>query len=78
MGSGRYLQKNFYVTFIDLQGLVCNHHEAGKPGTDLLHISLQAENIKFTLEQQMVFFTRLMGKFRVADDICPIKIDNLD
>ncbi|KAL0351963.1 UNVERIFIED_CONTAM: Dipeptidyl peptidase family member 6 [Sesamum calycinum] len=38
----------------------------------------KAENIKFTLEQQMVFFARLVGKFKVADDITPIKIDNLD
>lgn len=39
---------------------------------------MQAENIKFTLEQQMVFFARLVGHFQVADDITPIKIDNLD
>jgi acetyl esterase/lipase len=38
----------------------------------------QAENIKFTLEQQMVFFARLVGKFEVADDITPIKIENFD
>jgi dipeptidyl aminopeptidase/acylaminoacyl peptidase len=38
----------------------------------------KAENIKFTLEQQMVFFARLVGKFKVADDIIPIKIDNFD
>uniref|UniRef100_K3Y2D8 Peptidase S9 prolyl oligopeptidase catalytic domain-containing protein n=1 Tax=Setaria italica TaxID=4555 RepID=K3Y2D8_SETIT len=37
-----------------------------------------AENIKFTLEQQMVFFARLVGKFEVADDITPIKIENFD
>ena len=39
---------------------------------------IQAENIKFTLEQQMVFFARLIGHFDVADDITPIKIDNFD
>lgn len=39
---------------------------------------LQAENIKFTLEQEMVFFARLVGNFNVADDINPIKIDNFD
>lgn len=39
---------------------------------------VQAENIKFTLEQQMVFFARLIGHFEVADDITPIKIDNFD
>ncbi|VAI84195.1 unnamed protein product [Triticum turgidum subsp. durum] len=38
----------------------------------------KAENIKFTLEQQMVFFTRTVGKFEVADDITPIKIENFD
>ncbi|KAL3514539.1 hypothetical protein ACH5RR_027256 [Cinchona calisaya] len=38
----------------------------------------KAENIKFTLEQQMVFFARLVGKFKVADEISPIKIDNFD
>uniref|UniRef100_A0A251IQB4 Peptidase S9 prolyl oligopeptidase catalytic domain-containing protein n=1 Tax=Manihot esculenta TaxID=3983 RepID=A0A251IQB4_MANES len=38
----------------------------------------KAENIKFTLEQEMVFFARLVGNFNVADDINPIKIDNFD
>ncbi|KAI9118199.1 hypothetical protein K1719_010531 [Acacia pycnantha] len=38
----------------------------------------KAENIKFTLEQQMVFFARLIGHFEVADDITPIKVDNFD
>lgn len=38
----------------------------------------KAENIKFTLEQQMVFFARLVGHFKVADEITPIKIDNFD
>ncbi|XP_074585434.1 uncharacterized protein LOC141841200 isoform X1 [Curcuma longa] len=38
----------------------------------------KAENIKFTLEQQMVFFARLVGHFEVADPITPIKIDNFD
>lgn len=39
---------------------------------------LQAANIKFTLEQQMMFFARLVGQVQVADDITPIKIDNFD
>ncbi|CAK9185843.1 unnamed protein product [Ilex paraguariensis] len=38
----------------------------------------KAENIKFTLEQQMVFLARLVGQFKVADEITPIKIDNFD
>ncbi|XP_034590034.1 dipeptidyl-peptidase 5 isoform X1 [Setaria viridis] len=38
----------------------------------------KAENIKFTLEQEMMFFARLVGKFKVADDITPIKIENFD
>ncbi|EPS72679.1 hypothetical protein M569_02077 [Genlisea aurea] len=38
----------------------------------------KAENIKYTLEQQMVFFARVVGRFRVADDITPVKVDNLD
>ncbi|GJN00331.1 hypothetical protein PR202_ga17755 [Eleusine coracana subsp. coracana] len=38
----------------------------------------KAENIKFTLEQAMVFFARLVGRFKVADDITPIKIENFD
>ncbi|XP_059638233.1 uncharacterized protein LOC132280128 [Cornus florida] len=38
----------------------------------------KAENIKFTLEQQMVFFARVVGHFKVADDITPIRIDNFD
>ncbi|XP_057986842.1 uncharacterized protein LOC110640795 isoform X2 [Hevea brasiliensis] len=38
----------------------------------------KAENIKFTLEQEMVFFARLVGNFNVADEINPIKIDNFD
>ncbi|PWA57693.1 hypothetical protein CTI12_AA407050 [Artemisia annua] len=38
----------------------------------------KAENIKFTLEQQMVFFARLVGHFKVADEIVPVKIDNFD
>ncbi|GLT47022.1 hypothetical protein SLA2020_207440 [Shorea laevis] len=38
----------------------------------------KAENIKFTLEQQMVFFARLIGHFNVADPITPIQIDNFD
>ncbi|KAL6861819.1 hypothetical protein ACP4OV_017519 [Aristida adscensionis] len=38
----------------------------------------KAENIKFTLEQMMMFFARLVGKFEVADDITSIKIENFD
>nr|XP_043610581.1 uncharacterized protein LOC122582273 [Erigeron canadensis] len=38
----------------------------------------KAENIKCTLEQQMVFFARLVGHFKVADNIVPIRIDNFD
>uniref|UniRef100_A0A0D6QWF8 Peptidase S9 prolyl oligopeptidase catalytic domain-containing protein n=1 Tax=Araucaria cunninghamii TaxID=56994 RepID=A0A0D6QWF8_ARACU len=38
----------------------------------------KAENIKFTLEQQMVFFARLVGNFKVADDIVPVHIENFD
>ncbi|GAV69030.1 Peptidase_S9 domain-containing protein [Cephalotus follicularis] len=38
----------------------------------------KAENIKFTLEQQMVFFARLVGRFTVADDIAAITVDNFD
>lgn len=38
----------------------------------------KAENIKYTLEQQMVFFARLIGRFNVADDITPVKIENFD
>ncbi|XP_062228374.1 uncharacterized protein LOC133926446 [Phragmites australis] len=38
----------------------------------------KGENIKFTLEQEMVFFARLVGRFKVADDITPIKIENFD
>ncbi|GJZ36713.1 alpha/beta hydrolases superfamily protein [Tanacetum coccineum] len=37
-----------------------------------------AENIKYTLEQQMVFFARVVGNFKVADEFTPIKIDNFD
>ncbi|CAM6087845.1 unnamed protein product [Calypogeia fissa] len=42
------------------------------------HGFLKAENIKNTLEQEMTFFARLIGGFRVADDITPIHIDNYD
>jgi dipeptidyl aminopeptidase/acylaminoacyl peptidase len=38
----------------------------------------KAENIRNTLEQQMVFFARLVGGFQVADDIVPIKVENFD
>ncbi|XP_021992075.1 acylamino-acid-releasing enzyme-like [Helianthus annuus] len=36
----------------------------------------KAENIKFTLEQQVVVFARLVGHFKVVDAIVPVKIDN--
>ncbi|KAG6434606.1 hypothetical protein SASPL_106244 [Salvia splendens] len=39
---------------------------------------VQAKNIKYTLEQQMVFFARLLGKHTVADNVIPVKVDNLD
>ncbi|PSR99741.1 Dipeptidyl aminopeptidase [Actinidia chinensis var. chinensis] len=38
----------------------------------------KAETIKFALEQQMMFFARLVGHFKVADEITPIRIDNFD
>lgn len=38
----------------------------------------KAKNIRFTLEQQMMFFARLVGHFKVADNIAPIRIDNFD
>ncbi|XP_048130781.1 uncharacterized protein LOC115731060 [Rhodamnia argentea] len=38
----------------------------------------KAESIKFTLEQQMLFFARLVGHFDIADEITPVKIDNFD
>eukprot|EP00252_Welwitschia_mirabilis_P015017 TRINITY_DN33129_c0_g1_i1.p1 TRINITY_DN33129_c0_g1~~TRINITY_DN33129_c0_g1_i1.p1 ORF type:complete len:740 (-),score=130.98 TRINITY_DN33129_c0_g1_i1:162-2186(-) len=38
----------------------------------------KAENIKNTLEQQMVFFARLVGNFKVADHIVPVPIQNID
>lgn len=44
----------------------------------LRKLNAQAENIKFTLEQQMLFFARLVGHFTVADEITPLKIDNFD
>ncbi|CAL8102264.1 unnamed protein product [Prunus armeniaca] len=44
----------------------------------IFNVTLYAENIKFTLEQQMVFFARLVGHFKVADDITPIKVDNFN
>ncbi|KAJ7537000.1 hypothetical protein O6H91_12G091700 [Diphasiastrum complanatum] len=38
----------------------------------------KAENIRYTLEQEMLFFARLVGGFEVADDITPVHVDNLD
>ncbi|CAN6483874.1 unnamed protein product [Victoria cruziana] len=37
----------------------------------------KAENIRFTLEQQMVFFARMLD-IQVVDEINPIHIDNID
>ncbi|XP_078433116.1 alpha/beta-Hydrolases superfamily protein isoform X2 [Wolffia australiana] len=34
----------------------------------------KVENIKFALEQQMLFFARLVGNFEPADEISPIKM----
>ncbi|XP_074582427.1 dipeptidyl-peptidase 5-like [Curcuma longa] len=56
--------KGLPVALVEYEG---EQHWFGKP-----------ENIKFTLEQQMVFFARLVGHFEVADPITPIKIDNFD
>ncbi|CAN6179054.1 unnamed protein product, partial [Urochloa humidicola] len=42
------------------------------------HGFCKAENIKFTLQQVMVFFARLVGKIKVADEITSIKIENFD
>ena len=36
------------------------------------------KNIKFTLEQQMVFFVGLVGRFKVVDEITLIKVDNFE
>ncbi|MCO5588779.1 hypothetical protein L7F22_042738 [Adiantum nelumboides] len=38
----------------------------------------KAENIKYTLEQEMVFFARILDNFTVADEIAPVHVDNLD
>ncbi|PHT70745.1 hypothetical protein T459_25849 [Capsicum annuum] len=38
----------------------------------------KAESIKYTLEQQVVFFARTVGHFAVAEDITPTHIDNFD
>ncbi|XAR59475.1 Bleomycin hydrolase [Bertholletia excelsa] len=38
----------------------------------------KAENIKFTLEQQMLFFSRTVGHFTPADEIVPVHVDNFD
>ena len=39
---------------------------------------MQAENICNTLQQEMVFFARMVGGFKVADDVTPVKVDNFD
>ncbi|KAM1289496.1 hypothetical protein ACFX2I_016752 [Malus domestica] len=41
-------------------------------------VSAEAESTKFTLEQQMIVFSRLVGRFKVAEEITPTRIDNLD
>ncbi|KAK3024533.1 hypothetical protein RJ639_043725 [Escallonia herrerae] len=38
----------------------------------------KADNIKNTLEQEMVFFARTVGHFKVADEITPLRIENFD
>ncbi|KAK3025622.1 hypothetical protein RJ639_042120 [Escallonia herrerae] len=38
----------------------------------------KADNIKNTLEQEMVFFARTVGRFKVGDEITPIRIENFD
>ncbi|XP_049935839.1 uncharacterized protein LOC116262241 isoform X3 [Nymphaea colorata] len=45
---------------------------------DEQHGFRKAENIRFTLEQQMVFFARVLGNMQVVDEISPIHIDNFD
>jgi len=42
------------------------------------HGFLKAENICNTLQQEMVFFARMIGGFEVADDVTPVKVDNFD
>lgn len=58
--------------------LFVTQQETVRETVRLIYCCVQAENIKFTLEQQMVFFARLVGHFDVADEINPIKIDNFD
>jgi hypothetical protein len=57
--------------------LIHTWHGLIRSAADCL-VELQAENIRNTLEQEMVFFARLIGGFQVADEITPIKIDNYD
>ncbi|KAH6557494.1 hypothetical protein KP509_1Z111200 [Ceratopteris richardii] len=38
----------------------------------------KAENIMYTLEQEMAFFARVLKSFSVADEITPVHVDNLD
>jgi dipeptidyl aminopeptidase/acylaminoacyl peptidase len=42
------------------------------------HGFLKAENIKNTLEQEIVFFARMIGGFQVAENITPVYVDNYD
>ncbi|KAL2652790.1 hypothetical protein R1flu_020918 [Riccia fluitans] len=42
------------------------------------HGFLKAGNIKKTLEQEMVFFARVIGGFKVADNVTPVHIYNFD
>lgn len=50
----------------------------GENRTDLV-CWWQGENIKYTMEQQMVFLALTVGNFTVADEITPfLAIDNFD
>lgn len=71
-------QHGFRKVFSTLSFVLCIYKLKLMRKFILISDSTQAENIIFTLEQQMVFFARLVGHFKVADDITPIKIDNLD
>ncbi|KAF8668300.1 hypothetical protein HU200_052356 [Digitaria exilis] len=68
-------EKGLPVALVEFEGEAHGFRMLILLGVDLLE---QAENIKFTMEQEMVFFARLVGKFNVADDITPIKIENFD
>ncbi|BBN00021.1 hypothetical protein MPTK1_1g25790 [Marchantia polymorpha subsp. ruderalis] len=42
------------------------------------HGFLKAENIKHQLEQEMTFFARLIGGFKMAEEVTPLRIENYD